>query len=219
MEFKEGKTGGLYVITGLLIGLTLWFSYDRIEKGMQNKKAEKYFETLTDDTMIPHMQQEVINIENDSFALIDQQGNHVTIHPASGRIIFINIWATWNISCIENLPALSRLYDQVKGKLDFYLVTGEKPEKVQRMLKNQKVDLPCYYISHMQDLPRYLQQTELPYSCIIYDGKIVFEYRGIAPWDSEPFLRYIDEIPGKKKEITHLVQLQKIDVLNVINFN
>ena len=219
MEFKEGKIGGLYVISGLLIGLTLWFSYDRIEKGMQNKKAEKYFENLMDKNVIRNLDQEVINIKNDSFVLVNQQGNRVTVYPASGKIIFINIWATWNISCIENLPALSRFYDQVKGKIDLYLITGEKPEKVQRMLKNQKVYIPCYYFSRMQDLPDYLQQTELPYSCIIYDGKIVFEYSGIAPWDSEPFMQYIDELPNVKKEITHLVHPQKVDVLNVINFN
>lgn len=219
MDFKEGKTNGLYVITGLLIGLTLWFSYDRIEKGIQTKKAEKYFTGLMNEDEIPFLETEAITIGSDSFELFDQNGDPVIIHPASGHIIFINIWASWSISCVENLPALSGLYNSTMGKVDFYLITGEHPDKVQRILKNQKLDLPCYYFRHMQDLPAYLQQTELPYSCIINNGKILFEYTGIAPWDSETFVNFIKELPKEKKSISELVPQQRIDVLNVINFN
>jgi hypothetical protein len=219
MKFNETKTSGLYVITGLLIGLTLWFSYDRIEKGIQNKKAEKYFTDLMNEGEYSSFRAESINISDDSFELIDQMGNPITIQPASGHIIFINIWASWSISCVENLPALSRLYNNTSGKIDFYLITGEQPEKVQRILKNQKLDLPCYYFRHMQDLPPYLQQTNLPYSCIIHEGKILFEYFGIAPWDSDNFIKFIEEIPKGEKRLTELIPLQKIDVLNIINFN
>ena len=219
MDFKEGKTNGLYVITGLLIGLTLWFSYDRIEKNVQTKKAEKYFAGLMDENEISFLNAEGITVGSDSFELLDRNGDPVIIHPASGDIIFINIWASWSISCVENLPALSGLYNSTRGKVDFYLITGEHPDKIQRILKNQKLDLPCYYFKHMQDLPVYLQKTDLPYSCIIHDGEILFEYIGIAPWDSDNFVNYIKELPKEKKSITGLAPLQRIDVLNVINFN
>jgi hypothetical protein len=219
MEYKEGKITGLYIITGLLIGLTLWFSYDRIEKSVQKKKAEKYFAGLRHDIGNLSTSTKSISIGTDSFDLMNSAGEPVTIYPGSGQMIFINMWASWSISCIENLPALARLYNKTRGKIDFYLVTGEHPDKVRRIMKNQDLDLPCYYFKQMHELPACLRQTDLPYSCIMHDGKILFEYTGVAPWDSENFIDFVDGLVKEDKTISELITLQRIDVLNIINFN
>lgn len=219
MEFHEMKTSGLYVITGLLIGLTMWFTYDRIEKRIQKLKAEEYFTRLENDMENEHIRGQAYQIKNESIQITDQEGNPVTIQPASDRVIFIYLWASWSNSSVENLSDLSRLYEKAKGNIDFYLITGDQPAKVNRVLKNQKLELPCYFFKQQGDLPLFLHQTELPYICIIHRGEVRFEYRGTAPWDNEAIIHFIEELRQEEKRLTDLIPLQRIGVLNVINFN
>ena len=46
MNAQEIKTNGLFLNAGLLIGLTLWFTYDRIERSIKQHRAEEYFAEL-----------------------------------------------------------------------------------------------------------------------------------------------------------------------------
>lgn len=219
MKCQEIKTNGLYVITGLLIGLTMWFVFDRIEVGIEKRKAEKYFEQLENGFTDDHLDDHVYQIKNEMIRITDQEGIPVTIAPTSERVIFIYLWATWDISCVENLPDLHRFYEKTKDEIDLYLITAEQPSKVNRVLKNQRLDLPCYYFKQLGDVPLFLQQTDFPYACIIHNGKVQFEYSGIAPWDSEIFIHFIQNLQKEDNRISDLISIHRVDVLNVINFN
>ncbi len=219
MDAQEMKTSGLFLIAGLLIGLAIWFTYDRIERSILHHKAEKYFTGLSDERVNDRVVNHGYPVNYQDLRITDQNGNPVTVDPESERIVLISVWATWDISSLENLPALSRFYEKTKGEVDFYLVTGEEPAKVMRIFKNQKLDLPCYFFSHQDDLPCFLQQTDLPYTCIIHQGKIQCEYTGTAPWDSDSILRLIEKLQNEQKKITELIPTQHFGVLNVINFN
>lgn len=219
MNAQEMKTSGLFLIAGLLIGLTMWFTYDRIEQSIQQHKAEKYFANLYNEGGNDQTTGQGYPVKYESMRITDQNGNPITVPSEPDRIVLIYIWASWDISSVENLPALSRLYERKKGEVDFYLLTGEEPAKVFRTLKNQKVDLPCYFFTHQDDLPCFLQQTELPYICIIHQGQVRCEYTGTAPWDSDSIIRFIEELQNEQKRLTNLLPIQQINVLNVINFN
>jgi hypothetical protein len=219
MNVQEMKTSGLFLIAGVLIGLTMWFVYDRIERSILQHKAEKYFTNLVNEAEDDQTGRQGYPVKYESIRITDQNGNPVTVHSESGHPVLIYIWASWDISSLENLPAFSRLYERTKGEVDFYLLTGEEPSKAIRILKNQKLDLPCYYFARQDDLPCFLQQTELPYTCIIHQGQIRCEYTGTAPWDSDAIIHLIEKLKNEAKRITDLIPLQRINVLNVINFN
>ncbi len=219
MNAQGMKTSGLFLISGLLIGLTLWFTYDRIERSAQLNKAEKYFARLYNEGENYETADPGYPVKYESMRITDQNGAPVTVHPESGHVVLIYIWAPWDLSSVENLPALSRLYERTKGTVDFYLLTGEKPEKVMRIMKNQKFDLPCYFFTHQDDLPCFLQQTELPYTCIIHQEQIHCEYTGTAPWDSDVIIQLIQKLQNEQKSLTDLPTCQRIGVLNVINFH
>lgn len=218
MNSQEIKTSGLFLIAGLLIGLSLWFTYDRFEQLSQRHKAEKYFAELNGKESIDPASGKGYPVQYESMRIEDQNGNPVTVSPDMERVVILSIWASWDISCIENLPALARLYERTKGEVDFYLLTGESPGKIKRIMKSQDLDLPCYFFTHWDDLPCFLQQTELPYTCIIYQGEIRCEYRGEAPWDSDSIIQFIDLLQNEEKRLTNLVSIQRIEVLNIINF-
>lgn len=40
---------------------------------------------------------------------LDASGNHVTLSDFEGRVVLVNLWATWCPPCIRELPALERI--------------------------------------------------------------------------------------------------------------
>lgn len=218
MNLQEIKTNGLFMIAGMLIGLAMWFTYDRIEGSVQLHKAEKYFARLNGEGVEARFEGKGDPVSYESIRILDHNGNPVAVQPDPGRVVILSIWASWDIPCIENLPALASLYEKTKREVDFYLLTGEDPAKVMRIMKNQDLDMPCYFFTHRDDLPCFLQQAELPYTCIIHQGEIRCEYSGMAPWDCESIIHFIEKLQNPEKRLTNLITFQRIEVLNVINF-
>jgi len=52
----------------------------------------------------------------------DDQGERVGLSRFNGKIVLLNLWASWCKPCIEELPALDRLQKRLSGS-DFVIVT------------------------------------------------------------------------------------------------
>jgi peroxiredoxin len=49
------------------------------------------------------------------FELPDLNGKTVKLADYAGKVLFINIWATWCVPCREEMPSMEALYKQIKG--------------------------------------------------------------------------------------------------------
>jgi thiol-disulfide isomerase/thioredoxin len=45
----------------------------------------------------------------------DADGNEVTLHDFGGKVVLLNLWATWCAPCLEELPSLDRLQAELGG--------------------------------------------------------------------------------------------------------
>ncbi|MEE9146064.1 MAG: TlpA disulfide reductase family protein [Candidatus Tectomicrobia bacterium] len=50
------------------------------------------------------------------FTLPDLQGTMVHLEALRGKVVFINIWATWCPPCVEEMPTMQRLYDRLHAR-------------------------------------------------------------------------------------------------------
>ena len=76
--------------------------------------------------------------------LRDLQDKPVDLAAMKGRVVLVNFWATWCEPCRDEMPALARLREKLKGR-PFELVTvnfGESNATVSRFLARLNVSLP-----------------------------------------------------------------------------
>lgn len=50
------------------------------------------------------------------FTLPDLQGHTVQLSALRGKVVFINVWATWCPPCVEEMPTIQRLYDRLQAR-------------------------------------------------------------------------------------------------------
>jgi peroxiredoxin len=55
------------------------------------------------------------------FALSDLAGRTVRLANLKGRVVFVNVWATWCEPCRQEMPAMQELYERLRGP-DFELL-------------------------------------------------------------------------------------------------
>ena len=48
-------------------------------------------------------------------------GKMVSLTDYKGKVVFLNIWATWCLPCREEMPSMEKLYQQLKGE-DFEIL-------------------------------------------------------------------------------------------------
>lgn len=58
-----------------------------------------------------------------AFQLADLSGKTWTLANLKGKVVLINLWATWCEPCQEELPELEKLYEQAKGRTDIQILT------------------------------------------------------------------------------------------------
>ena len=50
------------------------------------------------------------------FAFPDLNGQEVSLSDHRGKVVFVNVWATWCPPCISEMPSMQKLYDRLKGE-------------------------------------------------------------------------------------------------------
>jgi thiol-disulfide isomerase/thioredoxin len=78
-----------------------------------------------------------------------QSGERVSLRPATaGRVVVLDLWATWCPPCVENIPRLVRLAE-VSKDTDLLIVGVDVGETdfaaVERFAQALKVNYPLYY--------------------------------------------------------------------------
>lgn len=118
----------------------------------------------------------------------DAEGRELTLADFKGRVVLLNLWATWCTPCVEEMPSLDRLQARLGGP-DFEVVAISVDRQ------GASVVAPFYEKLGLKRLGVYLDRTSqsmralglrgLPTSLIIdRDGRIAGRLEGAAAWDS-----------------------------------
>lgn len=132
-------------------------------------------------------------IEDYEWKLESLENGQVDFSASKGNVVIVNFWATWCPPCVAEMPSFQELYNVYGGKVDFYFVSSEKPQTLQKFLNKHSYSLPVYVQN--QQAPAILLSNALPTTFLISKkGEIIINETGAADWNSEKVKRILDDL-------------------------
>ena len=117
----------------------------------------------------------------------------INFKSLKGKVVFVNIWATWCPPCRAEMPLIQELYDDYKDKINFVFVTSDNKEKVDIYYKENSLDLPTYNMYSKE--PDLFVTRSIPATYIVSKkGKVVVSTTGAANWNSKKVRRLLDRL-------------------------
>jgi thiol-disulfide isomerase/thioredoxin len=84
----------------------------------------------------------VLNEYNWSLTTLDNKP--VNFSQSKGKVVVVNLWATWCPPCVAEMPSMQELYESYGDRVDFYFVTSEANEKPLVFLQKNEYSFPVY---------------------------------------------------------------------------
>ena len=125
-------------------------------------------------------------------------GQPASLADFAGKVVVLNLWATWCAPCREEMPSLDRLQAQFadRGLVVLTLsVDRAGPERVQKFLDEIGVKQVHVYRDPKAAATRAVRVPGLPATILVdRQGKEVGSVLGIAQWDGPPAVAAIEKL-------------------------
>lgn len=135
----------------------------------------------------------------------DGEGKTVTLQDFRGKVVLLNVWATWCPPCRKEMPSLDRLQQQLGGR-GFEVVAlsvdrGGTPAAIQTFYRETDVRSLAVYIDASAQASGQLGVVGIPTTLLIDGaGREIGRLTGPAEWDSPAAIaairRHLDTPPG-----------------------
>jgi thiol-disulfide isomerase/thioredoxin len=173
--------------TGALSGISYITQSAVMETGVMDAKSE------TDVT-----RPEAFNY---NFTVRDLKGNVVQMEELKGKVIFLNLWATWCGPCRVEMPSIEALYNSVeKENVAFVMLsldTQQNFNKVEKYITDKGFTFPVYVVD--RGLTEQLQVPSIPTTFVIgKDGLIKRKEVGTANYDTPKFKQFLNSLAEQK---------------------
>lgn len=125
-----------------------------------------------------------------------QDGEVINIRKDTGKVYFINFWATWCPPCRAEMPSINSLSSKIMNKENVKFIMVDVDNKMSSSVKymqNRGMNLKVY--TAISSIPDELFNGTLPTTVIIDSkGKIIFRHTGIADYDSAEMINFINTL-------------------------
>lgn len=131
-----------------------------------------------------------------NFSYPDKDGKTVTLADLKGKVVLVDVWATWCGPCIGEIPSLKKLEEEMKGKdVQIISLSTDDPkdkEKWQKMIVDKELGgMQLFAGGPGNDFSKYYKVNTIP-RFLVFDknGKIVSVD---SPRPSDPKLKALLE--------------------------
>ncbi len=116
----------------------------------------------------------------------NEQKESIELARFNGKIVLLNLWASWCPPCIKELPALDRLQQRLGGN-DFIVVAVSLDEDLnlaRQMFSDLSIQSMVLYSQSAENLGRHFPVDVLPTTYLIdRDGRAMGLLRSSINWD------------------------------------
>ena len=131
------------------------------------------------------------------FQLEDTKGNQVSLSDFRGKVVLVNLWATWCPPCIEEMPSMERLNEVMAGD-DFVMLAVNTEENgrsvVPAFLQKTPYSFPILYDDEGV-VQKLYGVFKFPESFVIRkDGTVAEKIIGPLDWSSVETITYLKRL-------------------------
>lgn len=182
---------GAVMLTLFLTGLhTEVFGFIQrgvLETGLLNPEVKEKEEVTT----------ETANPKADfNLKLINSKGEKVSMEQFRGKVIFLNIWATWCPPCIAEMPGINNLYNDIKEEGDvvfLMLSVDDNFEKAKRFKEKKDFDFEVYQAAG--GIPQMYHSQSIPTTYVINaKGELALTHTGMADYHTPEFKEFLQTL-------------------------
>ena len=165
----------------------------RIERIPQAPAPSSAGQTLGQFTALP------APLPAPALAFTTRDGAPKQLADFNGKLVLVNLWATWCVPCVEEMPALERLQAQLGDKLTILAISEDRQGEavVAPFLEQHAIKHLAIFLDPKSAATSEFGAQGLPTSYLIgRDGTIAGKEEGGAQWDSAEMIAklqpYID---------------------------
>lgn len=92
------------LVAAVLLSIPMYFYWEFLTRGMRPPESTQILNRL-ERTGVP------------DFTLNDLDGHPVSLNDFAGKVVLINVWATWCAPCVKEFPSLKRLVEKFGGQI------------------------------------------------------------------------------------------------------
>jgi len=122
-------------------------------------------------------------------------GTSASLEPLSGKVIFLNVWASWCAPCMAELPFIERLYNDIADdRIAFAMLSvDDSREAAARLIAGRGYTFPVYFLDG--PLPAPYSRAVVPTTYVIDpDGRLAMIHTGMANYDSDRFRAFLVDL-------------------------
>ena len=127
-----------------------------------------------------------------NLALRDIKGKETNLSEFKGKVIFLNVWATWCPPCVAEMPGIQALYEKMEGSdVAFVMLSMDRDTaKPERFIKKKGFTFPVYLPAG--PMPEVFKSPSIPTTFVISpEGKIISKKVGMANYDTKSFQKFL----------------------------
>lgn len=128
--------------------------------------------------------------------ILAQNGQSPDLSKYKGKFIFINFWATWCKPCVQEMPSLQHMTENLKGEnIVFLFASDESKEDIADFKASGNYSMDFVKTESLANL----NISAIPTTFIFNtNGELVFSETGARQWDSEESIALIKQVIKKQ---------------------
>lgn len=130
-----------------------------------------------------------------SLPLRTLDGRPANLGQFHGKVVLVNLWASWCPPCVAEMPGLQALYQKVDtSKVAFVLISlDENQNKARALLQRKHYTMPVFFPT--SDLPAPFNSPSIPYTVILTpQGQVADRHSGMADYDTPEFKAALEKL-------------------------